>query len=341
LRNPRDDGWPRRGERTEDEDTARKWVWDYLEYYRDGIRRNQRGLGPRPRKLSEAGAEYVEHRRTVMAFNTASADHSAISQLLDWFGENASTANLTVTELQKMVNARIRQGYSANTVQTWVRLWSTFFKWMGQDPPTKHLDLPASQNAEVHAWSDEEVALLYKAAARLQKQPHWPDPALTLSLFLDSGLRQQEAFAAEWQNIRPATDSMRVVYQLDRKTGRRTLLKGKLPGTTLLLPGWKRWYQKGATGLILGRPDGKPLLHKPQINLIDGILEKAGLKRPQVGYHSLRHTYARRFLEMDGTLEQLQKFLRHSSITTTQNDYGHYSESAAIERARKRLYRRA
>jgi integrase/recombinase XerD len=343
LRNPRDEGWPRTGDRTEDEDTARKWAWDYVAYYRDGIRRSQRGLGPAPRRLHDAGEDYLQHRKLVRTRNTHSADRTAIRHLEDFFGETASTADITKDEIQKFVNARLKAGYEPSTMRTLLTSLSPFFEWLGGTNPVKGVELPDNPNVELHSWTDEEVKELLKAAKYVNKTKDkgWPDVERVIAFFLDSGCRQMEGFAAEWERINPQTDSMRIVYQLDRQSNEKVLLKGKLPRTALLLPGWKKWYVKGERGLILGKPNGKPLGYRSQINLLTRVFDAAQTKIPGVGYHSLRHTYARRFLEADGTLEQLQKFLGHASIKTTEQDYGHFSESAAIERARKRLYKRA
>src|SRR3990167_2569334 len=87
IRNPNDPGWPWSGERTEDEDIARKWVWAHLEYVRDGIRRHQLGQPPRPRKLSAAYQAFEEHRRTTVSENTQGTDRTANLHLLTALGD--------------------------------------------------------------------------------------------------------------------------------------------------------------------------------------------------------------------------------------------------------------
>jgi integrase len=344
LRNPRDEGWPRRGSKTEDEDTARRWAWDYVSYYRDGIRRGHLALGPAPRKLADAVGDYLDERRLLKSRNTWSADRGALGHLTARFGDKAMTDAMTAGELQKLVNQRLKEGYQPSTMKTLLTSWSAFFTWLGGSNPARSVVLPEWRKPELHSWSDEEVERILDAAEYVNKtkrERDWPDVEMVIRLFLDSGMRQQEGFAATWERINPKTDSIRIVYQLDRERGKEVLLKGKLARTALLLPGWRSWFMNGEHGLILGKPNGKPLGYRSQINLLTRVFDAARLKIPQIGYHSLRHTYARRFLEADGTLEQLQKFLGHASIKTTETDYGHYSESAAIERARKRLYKRA
>ena len=55
-------------------------------------------------------------------------------------------------------------------------------------------------------------------------------------------------------------------------------------------------------------------------------------------WHALRHTYARRFVEAGGRLEELQHSLGHSSIRTTETCYGHFTDDTAASMARLRIY---
>lgn len=49
-------------------------------------------------------------------------------------------------------------------------------------------------------------------------------------------------------------------------------------------------------------------------------------------------TYARRFVEAGGRLEELQHSLGHSSIRTTETCYGHFTDDTAASMARLRIY---
>ena len=71
---------------------------------------------------------------------------------------------------------------------------------------------------------------------------------------------------------------------------------------------------------------------------MEDVYRAAGLFAPRLGWHTLRHTYARLFLELGGSLEQLQKSLGHQSIRTTEMDYEHFTHDAAADAARRRIY---
>jgi site-specific recombinase XerD len=64
----------------------------------------------------------------------------------------------------------------------------------------------------------------------------------------------------------------------------------------------------------------------------------AGLMTPGRGHHTLRHSYARLFLESGGSLDQLQWSLGHRSIQTTEHVYGHLTHDKAATLARQAIY---
>jgi integrase len=56
------------------------------------------------------------------------------------------------------------------------------------------------------------------------------------------------------------------------------------------------------------------------------------------GWHSLRHTYCRLFLEASPDMRLLQASLGHRSVTTTEQEYGHLLPDKAAEIARVRIH---
>lgn len=341
MRNPKADGWPAQGAKTEDEDIARKWAWDYVAYYRDGIRRNLLGLGPRPKKLEDAIQEFLDHREVVVEPNTWSSDRTAMAHMQDWF-KNAKTTDITAGEIQKFVNARVKAGYAIGSIRTLLTSVGPFLKFVGLEGLASGIELPNREVVEAHAWSDEQIDDLRKAAkyvARTRSEREWPDPRMVLDFFLASGCRQQEGYAAEWKRIDYHDKTIRLLYQLDRNTNEMRILKGKLGRTVILLKGFlENWYDESAKGLILGKPNGKPLGYRSQVNLLTRIFDAAQLKEYGVGHHSLRHTYARQFLEQTESLTLLQEMLGHKSIKTTEQEYKHFTSSTASKLARQRIY---
>ena len=75
-------------------------------------------------------------------------------------------------------------------------------------------------------------------------------------------------------------------------------------------------------GLIFATPLGRPLDHKNIVNRqFHAALEKAGLRR--IRFHDLRHTCASLLINKVVSPKFVQQQLRHDSIQTTFDRYGH------------------
>ena len=68
------------------------------------------------------------------------------------------------------------------------------------------------------------------------------------------------------------------------------------------------------------------------------VLNGLGLKAPGICWHSLRHTYARVFLEAEPNMRLLQSSLGHSSVVTTEMLYNWLLPDTAAEIARARIH---
>ena len=149
-----------------------------------------------------------------------------------------------------------------------------------------------------------------------------------------------EMFAVEWRAFRPEQCTARITQQLSSDARSFAPLKGKTNRTTLFLPGWWTWHTPSERGLVLGSGTDGRVGHERHVqrDAIVAVLKAAGLFRPGLGWHGLRHTYSRLFLESGGYMEDLQRSLGHSSLSVTERSYGHLRPDFAAERARQRIY---
>ncbi|MGP3924320.1 site-specific integrase [Streptomyces sp. 8N616] len=79
--------------------------------------------------------------------------------------------------------------------------------------------------------------------------------------------------------------------------------------------------------LVFCRPDGAPL--RPQGVLVELRRRAAEISLPRIGVHDLRHTAATIMISSRVPLAVFSKTLRHSTLSTTVNLYGHLLPHAA------------
>lgn len=341
LRDPKAPGWPERGERTTDPEVAYLWSLSYLDLYRDELRRAQSGRRKLP-LLGDALDAYLEHRQNTVEPNTWGVDRTAANHLLDHFGRGA-TIRKVADGLQGLVDKRLSQGYQRTTVNTLVTAWSPFFSWLGytrEHNPASHIRRPAVPDTDVETWSNDELGEIREAADWVDKHPVkglMPNARLMVEVFVCTGVRQQEGFALDWHDFRPDQEAVRIAWQLGKQSRVKRALKGKRGRTAYVLPEFWEHYRMDGSGPVLVAPDGRYAGYRSQRNLLQRVLDVAKLYDTGTGYHRFRHSYARIFIERGGRMEELQKFLGHKSILTTQKTYGHFHEDVAVANARRRL----
>lgn len=339
LRDPRAPGWPKRGDRTEDGETARRWAWAYVDHYRGAAKRAHLGLPGDSERLDEAVRRYLRHsERMDAAPRTVEGRTTILGHLEDHFGGDALIAEIDRAALQRFFNGFIDRGYAATTLRTMLRVASGLFTFLEAEPnPARGVDLPDPPEDDVRDWTDEQAERIRKAADQVDAQRIDPPSARrAVELAFASGLRQQELFAVDAAEIDPDTYTARITRQLDRPGKHRRRLKGKRSRTVLLLPSWWEWHPE-SEGVILAGPAG-PLGARLSHRLLERVLDTAGLNERGIGWHRFRHTYARWFLEMGGSLEQLQRSLGHSSIRTTERCYDHFRPRKAALSAAETIY---
>jgi hypothetical protein len=82
-------------------------------------------------------------------------------------------------------------------------------------------------------------------------------------------------------------------------------------------------------GLVFCRPDGQPLRPERVLRHFEKLTQAAGLSRIRV--HDLRHLAAITMIASGVPLAMVSKTLRHSTVSTTVDIYGHLTRQAAQE----------
>lgn len=338
MRDPAARGWPERGRRTDSRGEAEEWSVAYRKWAQGELRRVSLG---RDAALHEAVREYLTHRSGAVERATWSADRTALGHLKRAFTKATRILDLEPPDVQRLVDDLLRQGYRPSTVRTYVKCWRTFLRQYGHDPAldvkiTSKTLRPLGEIATLTVGQVEEV---FDAARKVDAQQigEFPSAVLACAAGLYMGLRQGEIFALQWPEISQPEKIVRVSYQVPKDSTELRPTKGKYVRAALVLPGWWEHHRTDAIGFVCGRT-GRPVGTRTQRNLITRVLDTAGLNRKGLGYHIFRHTYAMRFLEAGGSMEELQKSLGHSSVLITQSRYDHWKSDRAAARARSRVY---
>lgn len=352
LRDPDAPGWPAGGDSTSDEEVALRWALAYVDHCREERRREQLKLGPAPKRLGTAAADWIEQRQTSQPTTTWQANRSALNALRRFAADDAGsgrrgdelrTDRISGAFLGRFFDDLLRTGYAPNTRSSYRQAISGFLRWLGHGSGNAALsvDLGATEHEEVGTWSDDDLEKLRTAGDRLDRHPRsrFRSHRLAVELALATGLRRNELFALDWLRFDANSRTVRIVRQLDKRLPEFVSPKSKRPRTALVLPGWWEHYEPASAGLVLPGPDGGPVSPQSLAKIGARLLKEAGIDRPGFGWHTFRHTYSRDFIVgVRGDFGLLQKSLGHRSIVTTERLYGHFHEDVAAKLARQRIY---
>ncbi|WP_180290642.1 site-specific integrase [Streptomyces sp. TLI_171] len=190
-------------------------------------------------------------------------------------------------------------------------------------------------NAAVRSWR-----LRYNPADK----EHYADQLTNLfEVMLGTGMRRGEALALHWDDVHVMDRKLFVRWTLAAiDNGKLTLGKPKTPASRAWISLSPRvvaaLHRQAALqmsahpegrleGLVFSTPGGAPL--RPQW-VLDQLRKRAAeISLPAIGLHDLRHTAASIMIAEGIPLAIVSKTLRHSTLATTINLYGHLFKDSA------------
>jgi site-specific recombinase XerD len=210
-------------------------------------------------------------------------------------------AAVGAAELRQFFASRLAS-LKPNTIRTRAIIISSFFKWLLQEGlvtcnPMEHVRRPKSPQRRVKAFTSEAELLAMFRAAEETRDP-MRNRAI-LYVLLDCGLRASELLSMAPLDYNPETNCLTV--------------KGKGNKVRMLHMGVQC---RNAFEALLARAEddlwgiGRVELQQ----LIRRMGQRAGVKAHP---HKFRHTFAMRFLDAGGTIDELQYLMGHSHISTT------------------------
>lgn len=179
------------------------------------------------------------------------------------------------------------------------------------------------------------------------------DLAILLSLY--SGLRVGECSALKWEDFDQLEKGMRITHTVQRihdygNTNNKTTLLYSKPKTQAsvrfiplpefmirLLSNLKKKHEGTEANFMFGVKE-RPIDPRVLQYHIEKITKS--LKIKGVHFHTLRHTFATRFMERGGDILALKELLGHTSAKLTMDWYGH-STNEHIQQSMKKMKRLA
>ncbi|RNC79871.1 MAG: hypothetical protein ED557_12085 [Balneola sp.] len=235
-----------------------------------------------------------------------------------------------LAEQETRPNKKRGGGLSAAYLNKYVqalKLWNTFLAQTN----TAHLELSLEYyqaNPELPTvLTEQEIKRLYEACS--DDEYGLRDRAM-LGLYYGCGLRRSEGVAVDVADVQFSRGLLYVRKGKGNKE-RYVPLAGQVAEDL-------RWYLIEARPKLLKEHKSSSLLvsyrsRRPQGQSIAlrlaGLVEKAGIPK-EIGLHSLRHSIATHLLRNGMPLAEIQRFLGHSSLESTQI-YTHLKEELTYE----------
>lgn len=301
-------------------------VTQYLRYWLDKVKR------PRLRESTYQMYKYrVEH------------------YMLPHIGQY-ELAKLNAQHIQLMVQALIDEGLSAGSLRIVRAILQTAFRHavgieLISRNPLAMVEMPPLKQYHANILQPDEARQLLDAVRGDRLEALY-----TVALAL--GLRRGEIAALRWEDVDLVTGDLRVRRTMVRITGKVISMPPKtekgirritMPGVVVAALRQHQFQQENERrlagsawadhGLVFTTPHGTAVLLEKFGVMLQGHLERAGLKRRR--FHDLRHSCASFLLAQGVPPKVVQEIMGHSSIQITLDTYGHLLPGARRDAADK------
>lgn len=205
----------------------------------------------------------------------------------------------------------------------------------------RYTTIPTPRRAERPCWTIEQ-------AAGFLRYCHQIDDPLTelFEVLICTGMRKGEALGLHWADVDlnarllfvrhtlVAVDNSRLVFNAPKTIGSRDWIALSTRAVDALRRRVRRHRTEALAGaayrdegLVFCRPDGQPLRPERVLRHFCRLTDAAGV--PRIRVHDLRHLAATIMIAAGVPLAMVSKTLRHSTLSTTVDIYGHLTRQAA------------
>jgi integrase len=213
------------------------------------------------------------------------------------------------------------------------------------DNPARHAALPRPSAPERLCWTPGQAAAFLRHN-RTAYADVWAD---VFEVLLGTGIRRGEVLGLHWPEVHLEEKVLLVRWNLTAVDNNRLFLgqpktrasRNWVSLSPRVVMALRRQVQAAGDapearqppeGLVFCHPDGSPL--RPQQVLVTLRRRAAEIGLPRIGVHDLRHTAATIMISSGVPLAVVSKTLRHSTLATTVNLYGHLLPHAARDAVR-------
>lgn len=253
------------------------------------------------------------------SIHTLDAYRSDLALTADALPANTGFEHVTADDISKILGLWHRQHLSAATISRRLSALRHFMVWqiaegIRRDNPCLHIDTPKQAKQLPKSLSEDEVARLISACAKLA-EPHRIRMAAGLELLYAAGLRISELLDIKTSAIKPENQMLLVTG----KGGKERLV----PLTKIAIETALRWCEmRDKNGIadhdqLMGDATGQMSRQKFS-QLLKQLAHIAGIEPAKVSPHILRHSFATHMLNRGADLRSLQILLGHADISTTQ-----------------------
>lgn len=281
-------------------------------------------------------SDYLPYIKTTKKAGTIQSEQWLFSKWIQPALGNITFQELSVRQLDALVNTAKRAGKSAATIRYILAVISQIWNKAVQldivsgDCPCRKIKKPRQDNRRIRFLTQGEADKLLAELSLRSRDMH--DIAM-LSLY--TGMRAGEIHALQWGNVDFQDDSIKI---LDPKNGRnrmafmtpevKSMLQARYneqPKGVLVFPGRngqkRRWvsdtFDRVVTSLGFNN-SGEYSEHEGGIILPEQITDA----RQKVVFHTLRHTFASWLVQRGVPLYTVAELMGHSTIDMTQR-YSH------------------
>lgn len=242
--------------------------------------------------------------------------------------------SLRVENMQKFALLLQNKGLSNKSVRDILSAVSAILKYakkIGVYTDNIHIEelYPKAEKRQIRILPDDERIRLEGYLLKSN------DPAkFGILLALYSGMRIGEICALKWSNIDLESETISVVQTLQRLQDRENKGKTKIlisepkshsskkiiPIPAFLTEILRRMKPQTADAFLLSG-NQNPIEPKTLQNKYKRCLKECNI--PDINFHTLRHTFATRCVQVGFDIKSLSEILGHSSVGTTLNLYAH------------------